>query len=152
LFVQGSPPSWTEILDRRLRASLGQAHDRVRFLPRMPGPDFLSLIAACEVMLDTTHFCGGHTTYEALAVATPVVTLPSPLLRARLSAGMYAQMQIDEPVAADPQAYVETALRLATQPDARAARAAQIAERRDILFDNQQAVRAHEDFFIENCR
>ena len=152
LFVQGSPPSWTELLDRRLRTSLGQAHDRVRFLPRMAGPDFLSLIAACEVMLDTTHFCGGHTTYEALAVGTPVVTLPSPLLRARLSAGMYAQMQIDEPVAADPQSYVETALRLATQPDARAALAARIAERRHLLFDNQQAVRAHEDFFLENCR
>lgn len=152
LLIQGAPPSWTELLDRRLRAGLGRAHDRVRFLPRMAGPDFLSLIAASDVMLDTTHFCGGHTSYEALAVGTPVVTLPSPLLRARLTAGMYRQMDVDEPVAADPQGYIETALSLATEPDARAALTEKIAERRHLLFDNPESVRAHEAFFAENCR
>jgi predicted O-linked N-acetylglucosamine transferase (SPINDLY family) len=152
LLIEGSPASWTELVRRRLRTNLGDVADRIRFLPRLPGPDFISLIAAAEVMLDTTHFCGGNTSYEAFALGTPVVTLPSPLLRARLTAGMYRQMGIDEAVASSPDEYVETAVRLGTDAAARAALKARIAERRAVLFENDRAVAEHERFFAEACR
>jgi predicted O-linked N-acetylglucosamine transferase (SPINDLY family) len=151
LLIEGAPASWTELVRRRLRTNLGAVADRIRFLPRMPGPDFMSLIAAADVMLDTTHFCGGNTSYEAFALGTPVVTLPSPLLRARLTAGMYRQMEIAEPVAERPEQYVDTAVRLGTDADVRAALAARIAERRAVLFENDRAVREHEMFFGTAC-
>ena len=60
--------------------------NRVHFIRRRSRADFLRLMAAADVVLDTFPFGGGVTTLEALSVGAPVVTLPDPrYLRGRLS-------------------------------------------------------------------
>jgi predicted O-linked N-acetylglucosamine transferase (SPINDLY family) len=78
-----------------------------------------------DVSLDPLHFGGGNTTYEALAVGTPVVTLPGPYLRSRISRALYQKMagndssgggQLEKtpaPVAASAEDYVGLAVELA---------------------------------------
>ena len=108
---------------------------------------YLQLAGAMDVLLDTTHFGGGNTTYEAIAAATPVVTLPSPYLRGRLTLGIYKQLGIDDLIAHDADNYAEIAVSLAGDPDKRQELLQRIEERCDLIFEDDRAVTAHEDFF-----
>jgi protein O-GlcNAc transferase len=147
-FIEGPQASWGERLRRRFADRLGGAADRIRFLPRLSGEDFLHALHASDVVLDTPHFCGGNTTLEALAVGKAPVTLPGGFARSRVSRAFYVQAGLTEPIAADPADYVRIAVGLATDQDRRAALEDQVRERRAVLFDNEDAVRAHEDFFV----
>jgi predicted O-linked N-acetylglucosamine transferase (SPINDLY family) len=49
--------------------------------------EYVSLLAAGDVMLDPFPFGGGVTTLESLAVCTPVVTLPPSQSVPQLAAG-----------------------------------------------------------------
>ena len=80
-------------------------------------------------------FCGGNTTYEALAVGTPVVTLPGRYLRGRLTSAMYQLMGITTPIASTADEYVKLAVQLATDQDFGREVRRSIVETRDVLFD-----------------
>ena len=146
VLLEGHKPYWTEQLKARLQATLGPASQRIIFMPRQDEVGYLSLAGAMDVLLDTTHFGGGNTTYEAIAAATPVVTLPSPYLRGRLTLGIYNQLGIDDLVAVDEDNYVEIAVSLACDPDKRKELQQRIDERCDLIFEDDRAVTAYEDF------
>ena len=97
----------------RLAGTIGSRAARVRFVPRLAGDDFLSLMLASDVILDTLHFGGGNTTYEALAAGTPVVTMPSVYLRARFTQACYRELGIEDCIARTAEEYVRIAVRLA---------------------------------------
>jgi predicted O-linked N-acetylglucosamine transferase (SPINDLY family) len=147
LFVEGPQPHWREILETRWRKSFD--FRRVRFLPRMPRADYLSCLAAADVVLDTFHFCGGHTSYEALALGKPVITLPGAFLRGRLTLAMLAQLGLDATVADNTDDYVRRAVAFGTDADLRTAFTRELAARRPLLFDDHRAVAAHERFFLD---
>lgn len=148
--LAGSQPQWTARLRRRLARTLPpEAIAHVRFVPRVAPADFLALLAAADVILDPTVFCGGNTTLEALAMGTPVVTLPSPYLRGRLTLAMYRRMEFTELVARDEADYVRIALELGRDRDRRAAARAAIAERAPVLFADRGAIRAQEELLLE---
>jgi protein O-GlcNAc transferase len=149
VLLKGRYPTWTELLRERLARSMADVVDRIRFVPSQSRPDFLNLIAACDVMLDTFHFGGGNTTYEALALGTPVVTLPSALLRGRITYGCYQQMNVLDCVAADPSQYIEIAVRLGTDRNFRESVRQKILAAGDSLFEDDTAVRDIERFFEE---
>ena len=88
-----------------------------------------------DVMLDPFPFCGGNTTYEALGVGTPIVTLPGHYLRGRLTSAMYQLMGITTPIASTADEYVKLAVRLATDQDFGREVRRSIVETREILFD-----------------
>jgi predicted O-linked N-acetylglucosamine transferase (SPINDLY family) len=99
-------------------------------------------------MLDTFHFGGGNTTYEALALGTPVVTLPSEFLRGRITHGCYRKMNVLDCVAADSSQYVDIAVRLGTDRDLRETCRRKIRSASDVLFEDIAAVRDIERFFV----
>lgn len=148
LLIQGNHARWTELLLRRFGRTMPDVIDRVRVLPPQAHSDFLALTAACDVMLDPLHFGGGNTTYEALACGVPVVTLPSPFLRGRITAALYQQMGLTECVAADPSDYVEKAVRLGADAGYRAHVQERIRQASPVLFENPAGVRALEAFFL----
>jgi protein O-GlcNAc transferase len=134
---------------RRWAAVMPDVQERIVFLPRQAGPDYVNLIALADVMLDTVHFNGMNTSLEAFAVGTPVVTLPGEFQRGRHTQAMYRKMGIAECIAADAEHYVEIAVRLGTDRAWRETLHREITRRSAVLFEDMEVVREFERFFRE---
>ena len=147
LLLQGSRPEWTGLLEGRFRKTIPDVIDRIGYLPRMRRQDFLSILAAAPLVLDTPHYSGGLTTQEALAFGTPVVTLPGKFLRGRVTTGAYRKMGFMACVADSSEAYGDIAIELIQNSEyARDVRAG-ILETVPALFDVSGSVREHLKFF-----
>jgi predicted O-linked N-acetylglucosamine transferase (SPINDLY family) len=122
--------------------------DRIRFLARLSTDDFLQLLAAVPVVLDTLHFGGGTTSFMAMAAGTPVVTMPSEFMRGRVMHACYKQMGMMDCVAKSPAQYVKTAVRLGTDCAFREATKQKILARNHVLYENHNVVTEYERFFL----
>ena len=148
VLIAGRQPYWRQRLEERFAATIPDGVDRIRFVPHQRRADFLQLIGLCDVVLDPFHFGGGNTTYEALAAGIPIVTWPSAYMRGRITAACYQKMGVSDCIASDRAAYVDLAVRLATDRDYREAIRAGILSRNDVLFEDTQAVVELERFFL----
>src|SRR5262249_39722677 len=92
---------------------------------------------------------GGNTSYEGLALGVPIVTLPSPFLRGRITLALYKQMEMMDCVAANPEEYVALAVKLANDRDYREAMQSKIEQASAVLFENPAGVRDLEAFLID---
>ncbi len=90
--VEGKRKHWTKLLLKRLERTLGNAIQRIQVLPRLGYSDYLAMVQQCDVLLDSLYFSGGNTSFEGLALGTPIVTLPGTFLRGRFTYGCYQQM------------------------------------------------------------
>ena len=70
ILLEGQHGEWSVRLKNRFKHTMPDVNSRIRFLPRLNGSDFLQCISLANVILDTPHFCGGNTSYEALAVGS----------------------------------------------------------------------------------
>ncbi|MCA9094138.1 MAG: TIGR03032 family protein [Planctomycetaceae bacterium] len=147
VLLEGKYPQWNAQLLERWKSVMPDVLDRIRFLPRMSRDEFLHLNKLLDVALDPMHFGGGNTTFEALALGTPVVTLPSNFLRGRITYAQYRMMGVTDCIAGSPEEYLRTSLRLGTDPKYREAISQKILETCPILFDNSDNIRAIEEFF-----
>ncbi len=152
VLVEGKHARWRELLERRWAQTLADVRSRIRFLPHQPRGDFLALLTLADVLLDPIHFGGGNTSYEALGLGVPIVTLPSQFLRGRLTYALYRQMDLPDLIAETPAAYVELAVRLGTNPDVRRQMSARIRERSELLFQDRQGVQELASFLLRACR
>lgn len=151
LMVAGRVEEWTALLKRRWAAFMPDVLNRIIFLPRMNGQDYVNLIAIGDVMLDTVHFNGMNTSLEALAVGTPVVTWPGVFQRGRHTQAMYRKMGVTDCIADCAESYVDLAVRLGTNAQYRSAVRERILERNGALFEDVEVVREFERFFREAC-
>jgi predicted O-linked N-acetylglucosamine transferase (SPINDLY family) len=149
VLIEGKYEYWTELLRRRFVRTLGEAANRVRFLPRLSRPDYLSLLETVNVLLDPLHFGGGNSSYEALGLGTPIVTLPSGFLRGRLTYALYRQMDFLDLVAADAADYVAKAVRIGTDPSYRNHLHRSLQTACAVLFDDVTGVRELERFLLD---
>lgn len=136
MLLEGHDPTWGAVLRQRFRDSLGAVADRVRFLPRQDHEDYMRLLALSDVVLDSFPFGGGNTTYQSLAMGTPLVTWPGDYLRGRFSMAIYRYMGITELIATDGDDFADIALRLGTDPTYRANVEVRLAEQCDVIFDD----------------
>jgi len=149
--VEGRVRGWSSLLRARWRNTVADVQDRIVFVPRMHEDDYLSLIQAADVMLDTVHFNGMNTSLEAFAVGTPVVTLPAAFQRGRHTQAMYRRMGLGDLVAGDAQNYVDLAVKLANDAEYRQSVRARIHEASHVLFEDAQVVREFEHFIEESA-
>ena len=150
VLLASSRASVTRKLSERFSVSMPDVAHRVRFAPRAGRAAFMGMLAAADVILDTPHYGGGaNTTYDAFCVAAPLVTLPGNFHRGRYALAAYRGMGFSDLVAYSADQYAAIAVRLANEPDFREHARRQIAERRGVLFDDVQAVRQVEAFFLE---
>lgn len=149
VLLDGNYPTWNTLLLERMRASMPDVVDRVRFVSRMPYESFLHLYSLADVILDPLHFGGGNTSYEALSLGVPIVTWPSDLLRGRITAGLYHKMGLGEFAAPSAEAYVQRAVEWGCDRVANARARAAIRESNHVLFDDQRAVDELERFLRE---
>lgn len=110
VLIEGRNRIWKAKLLERWQRTMPRVIDRIHWIGTLPRTSFLGLCSVCDVMLDPFHFGGGNTTLEALALGVPVVTLPSPYLRARLSLGFYKHIGMEEFIAGDVDSYIRIAL------------------------------------------
>lgn len=137
VLIAGSVPQRQAALEARLARAMPDVKNRVCFLPALSHADFLSLLAASDVMLDIPSFSGGSTTLEGLAAGVPVVTLPKDHFRGRLTAGLLRLAGLEDGIAETRTDYVRRAVEFAN--DGAAYRAA-IADRAGCLYGRRQAV------------
>ena len=145
-FIEGLEPEWTGLLEARIRREHPDIVDRVRFLPKQNHDDFLGLLSACDVMLDPLHFGGGNTTYEGLALGTPIVTLPSEYMRGRVTAACYRKMGLTDCIARNTHEYVDFALRLGADPNYRRTMQSRILAQNHVLYEDEAMLRELETF------
>ncbi len=146
LLIQGRVPHWTKLLRERFQRVMPDVADRIRWCPPLPREAFLQLLACADVALDPTAFGGGNTSYETLAVGTPVVTLPGELMRSRITHALYAKAGLQDLVAGSPEDYVDRAVRLATDPGHRSEVSARIAAQCSVLYEDSDEIRDLENF------
>ena len=150
LLIDDSAPAVTAQLRRRLDSAMPQFSGRIRFLPRMQEPDFLSLVAQAEVVLDTLHYTGGaNTSCDVFAAGTPTITWPTRYHRGRYTAASYRAMGVEGCTAVSADEYVEMALRYGTDPAEREAKSREILQAAPVLFEDQRAVTELADFFVQ---
>jgi protein O-GlcNAc transferase len=101
---------------------------------------YLGLIDSADVLLDPIHYGGGLTSFDALSLNKPIVTLPGNFLRGRFTSGFYRTMGVDDCIAAGADDYVTRAVRLGTDADWRRHVTVRIRQTSDVLFESQPAV------------
>ncbi|MBI3865654.1 MAG: tetratricopeptide repeat protein [Planctomycetia bacterium] len=152
VLIEAPHRNWNETLFARLRRNLGALADNVIFTRRVDRQAFLRLIATADVVLDPLHFGGGNTSFQALGLGIPIVTLPSQLMRGRVTAGCYRKMKFETCVARSADEYVDLAVRLGTNPVFNVSVRAEIAARSPALFEDIAAIRELERFFRHVAR
>lgn len=145
--IEAPHANWTSLLSHRLRQSLGATYDRVQWVPRLDQDDFLNLMAVSDVMLDPLHFGGGNTSYQALSIGLPIVTLPSAFLRGRVTAACYRMMGLFDCIARNTSEYIDLAVRFGTDPQYQAQISTCILAANSVLFEDTAAVEGIEQFF-----
>lgn len=93
------------------------------------GSQHLARYAAIDIALDTFPFTGSTTTFEALWMGVPVVTLLGDHMVARWSGAMLKKLKLDELIAQSEDEYVRIAVALAQDADRLASLRAGLRER-----------------------
>ncbi len=135
-------------LQARFARAIPDIAPRLRYLPFQSLPDFIALLSVADVMLDTPAFNGGTTSLEALALGTPIITLPGEFYRQRVTYGLYNLMGFFECVARDAYDYVRLAVEIAQNPERRAALKQQILARHHVLFGQESGIREVSNFLL----
>ena len=141
VLINGRVANWTERLQRRFARTLGEDASRVHFLPAQPNADFLQLLRLADVLLDPFPFGGGNSSYEALAMGTPIVTWPSRFLRGRITLALYRKMGVMDCVVGSAEEYVKVATQLACDRVERQSIRQRIQDAGRTLFEDPAEVR-----------
>ncbi len=112
---------------------------RIIFLPWMKDPtDFMSAIAAADVILDPFHFGIGSTAMTTFATGTPLVTKAGEFMRGRVGMCLCNMMDLPECIADDTETYAQKAVQIAGNQALRDGIIAKIRKNRHVLYENLQ--------------
>jgi len=139
-------------LIQRFAKTIPTHHERIRFLPWSSRERFYQRLQACDVILDTFYFGGGNTSYQALGLGCPIVTLDAPWNKGRWTQAMYQLMGIEGLVAKDPAEYVEIAIRLAQDKAWQTDLRQMLQARQSCLFDNPTWSEALLNFCLQQSK
>ena len=118
-------------------------------LPVMPYEQYLGALTAADVLLDTPGFSGGNSSFDAIAVGTPIITYRGEMLRGRQTAAMLDIVGLPEYANESDDDYVRNAISIAASKD----RQQQVRERMRAgsaaLFDDVGAVGALESALLQ---
>ena len=138
-----------EKLQRRWQTVMPDVASRIKLLPPLDQSEYLSLLSKCDVLLDPIHFGGVTTTYDAIAVHQPLVTLSTPFHRGRYTAACLRKIGVTDTIAVDLNDYVKIAVDLATDSDRRQNLRHRLRSASREAFEDQRAVGEHERIFEE---
>ena len=117
-------------LRRRVSDAFPGFQERIQFLDEdLPVGAHLAQYQAVDIALDPFPFTGSTTTFEALWMGVPVVTLAGDTMVGRWSASVLHALALDELISRSPEEYVALAVRLAEDGERRAALRAGLGDR-----------------------
>jgi predicted O-linked N-acetylglucosamine transferase (SPINDLY family) len=90
-------------------------------------------------------------TLDALACGLPVVTLPTSVMRGRMSAAMLRRIEVTETIATSTDHYIEIAVKLGLETPLREALKQKITARCSLLFNDRECITALEQFYQEKA-
>lgn len=130
-------------------AERGVASDRISLIGYQNGPDYMATYGQIDIALDTSPFAGGTTSFDALWMGLPLVTLAGERSSSRGGASILTSLGRPDWIARSPEEYIAIAQRLAADPQALAAiRSGLRAElRASPLMDNAGFTRELEDLY-----
>lgn len=106
------------MVDRFARHGVGA--DRLEFVDTVPYEEHLRILGSVAVSLDSFPYTGATTTVDALKSGTPVVTLAGDRYNTRMTATVLKSLGLGELVTDSVEAYVDLAVKLATDREYRA--------------------------------
>ncbi len=142
-------PHWKTVLLSRFEGTIpAEVRERIIFLPWLKDPaDFISAIAAADVVLDPFHFGIGSTVAITCATGTPLVTKAGEFMRGRVGAYYCELLGLPECIALDNEEYVQKAVGIARDPLLRERIRAKILKDNSVLYEDRQAIEALVEFF-----
>jgi predicted O-linked N-acetylglucosamine transferase (SPINDLY family) len=102
-------------------AERGVASDRLTLIGYQNGPDYMATYGQIDIALDTSPFAGGTTSFDALWMGVPLVTLAGERSSSRGGASILTTLGRPEWIARTPGEYIAIAQRLAADPQQLAA-------------------------------
>jgi CRISPR-associated protein Csy1 len=145
-FFAATPAGQRQAFIERLQAGMKRRglapRQQIKILPLMSHREFRRVMSVADVMLDTTHWSGGRTSLDALGSGLPIVTLEGRFMRGRQSAAMLRAIGVEELVARDAQAYVDIALKVASERSYRDAIVERIRNGLPRLLDRSEPIEA----------
>ncbi|MEP7154216.1 MAG: tetratricopeptide repeat protein [Betaproteobacteria bacterium] len=129
------------LLQRFEKTVPADVRERVVFLPWLKNQtDFMSAIAAADVILDPFHFGIGSTAMTTIAIGTPMVTKAGEFMRGRVGMWLCELMELPECITHDTEAYAQKAVQLAGNPALRESVVAKMRKNSHRLYENLQPV------------
>jgi protein O-GlcNAc transferase len=139
-----------DILRRRLTAAFAaqglNAEQHVRLLPRLTTDQFDAVSRACDLFLDNPGWSGFNSALECLAVGLPVLTCRGPTVRANHAAAVLERIGLGDFVVDDMEGLANMAVLLGKDAEARAVLSTRIAQGLPRLYEDQDPVRALEEW------
>lgn len=136
-----------EMLMQHYQTLFPELCHRIHFLPWMNQPDFLSLMAQVDVIMDSLRLGAGNLAFQAFWMHAPMVTLPSEFLRCRIAAGLYQIMEIHEGIASNIPDYIQKALAIGTDSSLRQSLSERIAAQKHLIFEQPLYSQQMADWF-----
>ena len=102
-------------------AERGVASDRITLIGYQNGPDYMATYGQIDIALDTSPFAGGTTSFDALWMGVPLVTLAGERSSSRGGASILTSLGRPDWIARSPEEYIAIAQRLGADPQALAA-------------------------------
>jgi predicted O-linked N-acetylglucosamine transferase (SPINDLY family) len=106
---------------RRAFEAQGVAAERLALHPRLGFLDYLRLHGAVDIALDSWPYGGGTTTFDALWMGVPVLTLTGERSASRSAASILAALGLGDWIATSPEEYLRAAVQRAADVAALAA-------------------------------
>lgn len=130
-------------------ASHGVSSDRINIIGYQSGPDYIRTYHEMDIALDPFPFAGGTTTFDALWMGVPVVTLAGERPVGRGGLSILCTLGHPEWVGSDPDDYVRAAEKLASNPGQLATLRTNLRDEitKSPLMDSQRFVREMEKHF-----
>ncbi|MCY2995650.1 MAG: tetratricopeptide repeat protein [Planctomycetota bacterium] len=147
--LEGKVTRAAELLRRRFSQTLGPLAGRVIFVPSQSPDDFRRFLTLADVIVDPPHYSSGLTAYDAITLGLPIVSLPDEFAVGRYVLGCYGRMGLEDWVPTGPEEYVALAVKLGGDREYREGCRAELARRREVLFEDVEVVREYERFFEE---
>jgi predicted O-linked N-acetylglucosamine transferase (SPINDLY family) len=144
LWLLALPP----VAQRNLRTEaerLGVKAARLKFAPFDPRERYLARQGLGDLMLDTIYHSAMTTACDAMAAGLPVLTLRGNAMASRAGESLARAAGVPELVAPDPDAFVEKAVQLVSEPEALARLRRVLLGRGGPLFDTAGRVRDLQD-------